>query len=238
MSADSRRLTASLAALAGFVDALGHLSLGGFFVAFMSGNSTLLGIGAATVAYSRIGLAAGLVGSFVFGVVFATLAGQVFRARRQSAVLALVAGLLALAWVLQAAGGTEAAGLFMAAAMGAENAVYQAPGRSGIGITYMTGALVRVGLRVAEALTGKEWRPAFQDFLLWAAMIGGALAGALTYRMIGLDGLWAAFAATAGLSVLAWFRGARTTAGQAAASSRHSKVYAAGAGGKPSRLPS
>ncbi len=233
MSQNSRRLMACLAALAGFVDALGHLSLGGFFVAFMSGNSTLLSIGAATVNYSRIGMAAGLVASFVFGVVFGTLVSRVVQARRQSAVLALVAGLLAVAWALQAAGGTAAAGLFMAMAMGAENTVFQTPAQVGVGITYMTGTLVRMGLRLAEALTGEGWDLVWQDFLLWASMIGGALGGALTYRMIGLDGLWAAFAATVGLSVLVWFRGARTTAGRAAASLRHSRIYADGAGGKP-----
>ena len=233
MSTHSRRLMACLAALAGFVDALGHLSLGGFFVAFMSGNSTLLSIGAATADYSRIGLATGLVASFVFGVVFGTLVSRMVQARRQSAVLALVAGLLALAWVLQAAGGTAAAGLFMAVAMGAENTVYQTPEGSGVGITYMTGTLVRVGLRLAEALTGEGWNLAWQDFLLWASMILGALGGALTYKVVGLDGLWAAFAATVGLSVLVWFRGARTTVARAAPSPRHSKVYAGGADGKP-----
>ncbi len=207
MSADSRRLMACLAALAGFVDALGHLSLGGYFVAFMSGNSTLLSIGAATVDTSRIGMAAGLVGSFVFGVTFGTLVSRMFQARRQCAVLGLVASLLALAWALQAAGGVAAAGLFMAVAMGAENTVYQTPGGSGVGITYMTGTLVRVGLRVAEALTGERWSLAWQDLLLWGAMIVGALTGALTYQLAGLNGLWAAVAATAGLGVLLWFRG-------------------------------
>jgi len=34
----------ALAALAGFVDALGFLGLGGFFVSFMSGNTTRFGV--------------------------------------------------------------------------------------------------------------------------------------------------------------------------------------------------
>ena len=41
-----RTMTIVLSALAGFVDALGYLALGGFYVAFMSGNSTILGIAA------------------------------------------------------------------------------------------------------------------------------------------------------------------------------------------------
>lgn len=41
----TQALAAALAALAGYVDASGFLSTGGYFVSFMSGNSTRLGIG-------------------------------------------------------------------------------------------------------------------------------------------------------------------------------------------------
>src|SRR3546814_19780604 len=37
-----------LAVLAGFVDAIAYISLGGFFASFMSGNTTRLGVGLAT----------------------------------------------------------------------------------------------------------------------------------------------------------------------------------------------
>ena len=36
-------LAAGLSGVAGYVDAIGFLKLGGFFVSFMSGNSTRLG---------------------------------------------------------------------------------------------------------------------------------------------------------------------------------------------------
>ena len=42
-----------LAALAGFVDALAYISLGGFFASFMSGNTTRLGVGLATARFAR-----------------------------------------------------------------------------------------------------------------------------------------------------------------------------------------
>lgn len=41
-------LAIALAALAGYVDAIGFLRLGGFFVSFMSGNSTRLAVGIAS----------------------------------------------------------------------------------------------------------------------------------------------------------------------------------------------
>ena len=48
-------LAASLSAIAGYVDAIGFLKLGGFFVSFMSGNSTRLGVGAATGHWETVG---------------------------------------------------------------------------------------------------------------------------------------------------------------------------------------
>ncbi|MET0229353.1 MAG: DUF1275 family protein, partial [Rhodanobacteraceae bacterium] len=44
-----RAVAAALSWNAGYVDAVGYLSLGGFFVSFMSGNSTQLGVGIAQV---------------------------------------------------------------------------------------------------------------------------------------------------------------------------------------------
>ena len=44
---DSRRnvaLACALSALAGYVDGIGYLHLGGLFVSFMSGNSTRMGV--------------------------------------------------------------------------------------------------------------------------------------------------------------------------------------------------
>lgn len=63
----TRFLAAGLSALAGFVDALGFMQLGGFFVSFMSGNSTRLGVGLAS-ASSAAAVAGGLILTFVLGV--------------------------------------------------------------------------------------------------------------------------------------------------------------------------
>ncbi len=98
-----RILAACLAALAGYVDALGFLQLGGFFVSFMSGNSTRLGVGAAQASASAL-VAASLIGTFVLGVILGSLTGQAAGMRRRPVVLGLVALLLAMAAGLHMAG--------------------------------------------------------------------------------------------------------------------------------------
>jgi len=83
--------------------------------------------------------------------------------------------------------------------MGLENAVFQIRGGAGLGLTYVTGALVKVGRQVAAALTGGArwgWVP---NLLLWAAMVMGSLCGALAYYWINLAAIW--FAAGAALAL-------------------------------------
>src|ERR1700743_1499703 len=91
-----RAFAVSLAVLAGYVDSLGFLKLNGFFVSFMSGNSTRLGVG---VAHGPAGaaIAGTLIASFVAGVVLGTLTGHFCQTRRGPAVLFLVAVFLAIA---------------------------------------------------------------------------------------------------------------------------------------------
>ncbi len=58
-----RLFAAGLSALAGFVDAIGFIKLGGYFVSFMSGNSTRLAVALAKA--SRPSLR-GLIAAFVW----------------------------------------------------------------------------------------------------------------------------------------------------------------------------
>ena len=196
-----RTLAAGLSALAGYVDAIGFIKLGGFFVSFMSGNSTQLGVGLAHGSH-HAAVAAGLIGSFVIGVVAGSLTGHVAKAYRQSAVLGLVSVLLALAASLNLAGATSLAVAAMAAAMGAENAVFEHDGEVRIGLTYMTGTLVKLGQRLSAALLGGDrlaWAP---YLLLWLGLVLGACAGAAIYPYLGLNGLWIAAVVAATLAML------------------------------------
>jgi len=80
--------------------------------------------------------------------------------------------------------------------------VFQIAGGAGLGLTYVTGALIKVGQLAAEALTGGArwgWVP---NLLLWAALVAGSLCGALAYHWINLAAIWFAAAAALALSAI------------------------------------
>lgn len=194
-------LAAALSGVAGYVDAIGFLKLGGFFVSFMSGNSTRLGVGIATGHLSAAVTALSLIALFVGGVVLGALAARLAGEERRAVVMAFEALLLAAAAALIMAGFDSAGVAAMVLAMGAENAVFQRNGDVGVGLTYMTGALVKAGQRIAAALTGGDrwaWVP---YALLWAGLtLGGAL-GAAAYLKFGILALWGAAAIVATLAL-------------------------------------
>lgn len=192
-----------LAALAGFVDAIGFLQLGGFFVSFMSGNMTRLGVGLATD-NGQARLAAHLVLSFVGGAMGATLIAHATPRWRKPAVLGAVTLLLLAAVSAHYLAMDHAALLLIAGAMGAENGVFQREGEVSIGLTYMTGTIVRFSQRVALACVGGDrwgWVP---HLLLWGSFLTGVIGGARAYLSLGLDALWIAIIASAGLTVTLW----------------------------------
>ena len=193
-------LAACLSALAGFVDAIGFIELGGYFVSFMSGNSTRLAVGLMGGS-GKAALAGGLIATFVGGVVAGSLVGKLAGARRRPAVLVLVAALLTVA-AAASMNGAPALGIgAMVLAMGAENAVFEREDEVHIGLTYMTGTLVKLGQRLTTAMLGGDrlgWLP---YFLLWFGLVAGASIGALAYAQLGLGSLYIA-AVAAGISAI------------------------------------
>ncbi|MEP6785698.1 MAG: DUF1275 family protein [Sphingomonadales bacterium] len=185
----TRGLAAILAAVAGYVDATGFLASKGFFVSFMSGNSTRLAVGAVDhVADAAAALA--LIAIFVIGVIVGSLVGRRAGRHHRSSVIALVAVALAGAALLGIDGQLLSALGLTAFAMGAENAIFETDGEVQIGLTYMTGTLVKLGQRVATALSGGD-RWAWVPYgLLWLGLVGGAVIGATLFPMFGLAGLW------------------------------------------------
>jgi uncharacterized membrane protein YoaK (UPF0700 family) len=205
-------LACALSALAGYVDGIGFLQLGGLFVSFMSGNSTRLGVSLAEGHWSNVIEALGLIALFVTGAACGSLIVLGRGANRQPWVLLVEAALLAVAALCYTWGLSNAAIAAMVLAMGLENAVFQIEGGAGLGLTYITGALVKVGQLLATALTGGArwaWLP---NLLLWAALVAGAACGAMAYHWINLAGIWFAAALALALSgiVAAATRSARS----------------------------
>lgn len=197
-----RLLAIGLSALAGYVDAIGFLATGGFFVSFMSGNSTRLGVGIAELS-ANAAVAAMLIGSFLVGVIAGSLVGRWAGRPHRVVVPILLAALLAGAALLGDCRQLWPAAILMAMAMGVENIFFAEGTEVRVGVTYMTGRLVKIGQLIAAALAGGErwgWLP---HVLLWSGLIGGGAAGAVAFIAIGSDALWIAAAAAIGIALVA-----------------------------------
>jgi uncharacterized membrane protein YoaK (UPF0700 family) len=208
---DSRRnllLACALSALAGYVDGIGFLHLGGLFVSFMSGNSTRMGVSLAAGDWSAAGEALILIALFVLGAACGSLIVLGRGQHSQSRLLLAEALLLAAAALLYAFGLARLATAAIVLAMGLENAVFQIEGGAGLGLTYVTGALVKAGQLIATALTGGGRWGWVSNLLLWAALVTGSALGAFAYHWINLAAVWFAAALALILS------GAVTVAGR------------------------
>jgi uncharacterized membrane protein YoaK (UPF0700 family) len=201
-SSDQLTLAVLVAAIAGMVDVVAFVALGGFFASFMSGNSTRLAI-SATANWFDLQLAASLIAAFIVGVTLTTVLRHRHPARAQAVTLTLVAGLLAIA-ALFADFDTVWPMLLLAAAMGGVNLLFEEEGGVRVGLTYMSGTLVRLGQALAGLLTGRRTADWHGPLLLWGAFIGGGLTGVGLYARFGLPTLWVPAALAAALSVLAW----------------------------------
>lgn len=188
-----RTFAMALAGMAGFVDSVGFLSAQGYFVSFMSGNTTRLGVALGTSPADAL-VPALLILGFVAGVTGGALISERAGSFRKPAVLALVTTLLAAASLARLA---DHGALMMAAlvlAMGALNNTFQRDGEVTVGLTYMTGALVKLGLGLARRLSGKRdgiWASWAQ---LWTGLLAGAVLGAFLQDRLPLGCLWIASA--------------------------------------------
>jgi uncharacterized membrane protein YoaK (UPF0700 family) len=192
------------AALAGMVDAIGFLSSGGFFLSFMSGNSTRLSVGLAESA-PYVGMVALLLLSFVLGVTSGSLIGRhniLPAGKRQSLILVIIAVLLFAAPLFADAGLLLPALCLAAFCMGAENTLFEREGSVSFGLTYMTGALVKIGQGIATMFSGGARLTWLPYLILWLGLVSGAAIGAVLFGLIGIKSLW--LPAAISLMIAAW----------------------------------
>jgi len=202
---DTRRniaLACALSALAGYVDAIGFLHLGGLYVSFMSGNSTRMGVELAQGQWVAAAASLGLIVLFVIGAAAGSLIVLGHGVHRQPWVLLAEAALLAAGALAYAFGLPNAAVAAIVLAMGLENAVFQIKGGAGLGLTYVTGALVKVGQLAAAALKGGARWGWVSNLLLWAALVAGSVCGGFAYLWINLAAIWFAAGSALALSAI------------------------------------
>jgi uncharacterized membrane protein YoaK (UPF0700 family) len=141
--------------------------------------------------------------AFLCGVMIATMLSVRFPARRKTVVMTTVTALLALTALLAGITDRRFPLVLLPIAMGAENGVFNREGEVAIGLTYMTGTLVRIGQRLTGALLGSA--PAFgwmRHLLLWLGFVVGVLIGGRVHVAFGDTALWAASAAAGVLTLL------------------------------------
>lgn len=210
-------LACGITASAGFVDGLGFIHLGGYFVSFMSGNSTRAGADLAEGDLLGWGKAIGLVAAFVFGVIVASLLtsrrkatpapSAPARMSPQLHAIWLSVGILTLAAACGSIPGAEpAVAPLIAASMGAVNSTFTRGGEVSVGLTYMTGALVKAGQLFAARLRGEPETGWLRFAALWVAIALGSIAGAVSDLIAGLAALWAAVLLLGGCAGLVWWR--------------------------------
>lgn len=188
----SQKMAIALALLAGFIDALGYLSLGGVFVSFMSGNSTrfAVGISDGTALYTAL-IPLGIIALFVVGVMIGRAIRHFSSKKPSTAILAFMSVMLISAGLLHGANVTTYAIILMTLTMGAANNIFFRGGEVSVGVTYMTGTLVKFGQRLAGRLLGEQDHNWLPYLLLWIGLVTGAILGAVGYLLYGLDILWA-----------------------------------------------
>lgn len=178
----------ALSLIAGFVDAVGWITFGGVFLAFMSGNTTRMGVEAmrgdgAAALQAGLPILAFLAGA-VLGAILRRHAGLAALLATEAALLATAAALIA------SAGPWQGGGMPLAVAMGAQNLARQQAGPAVLGGTFITGTLVGLG----QALADRAWAAAVAQASGWLALLAGILAGAAAMAVAGASPALAAAA--------------------------------------------
>lgn len=181
-----------LTALAGFVDALGFIRLGGLYTSLMSGNTTQLAVSLGHGEPWGALLPALLIGAFLVGAVSGGALSVLAPPRWVTpAVLAFEAAAIAaaLATALEDAH-VGMASLFLALAMGVQNAVLSHVQGFRAGTTFITGALFSAGQKAALAIAGRGPRLGWVgDASVWLALLAGAVAGTYAHGHFGIAAL-------------------------------------------------
>lgn len=196
-SRTERALAAAYAFVAGFVDSVGFVFLGGVFLSFMSGNTTRAATSLVDGDWDLAVLASTCLVLFLVGVMQGALVRRLAKQRIPLSYIRDVVVLntdvmFVLASALVVTGHSEIGILFVSLGIGSMNSIFERDGEVAIPLTYMTGTLVKMGQRFVDALFGGSHRIWISHLLMWASLTAGAVTGALTYASIGIHAIVAA----------------------------------------------
>jgi len=213
-----RRVAFLLGGCAGFLDAVGYLTVG-IFIANMTGNTVLLGIFAGHAQWGLAGRASLVLAAFFAGAMVATAVLR--RWRRLAGVMAAEAVLLLLAvaaWGVVRArpphtlpeSGAFLVIALLGGAMGMQSAAVRRVGEQPLATTFITGNMTSLAVHVTGLLTagagggsGHASTPP-QGMSVLAAVWGSYLAGAIAGGAGDASwGFWCVVAPAAVLVVLA-----------------------------------
>lgn len=184
-------LAVALTVLAGFVDSVGFLYLGGVFLSFMSGNTTRFATAAVEGDGNLAVLAGSCIGLFLSGVILGAVVNRLSRrrwdiTRAREAVMVTVTALFGLSALLVALDAERAAMLVLSVGIGSLNSVFERDGEVAVPLTYMTGTLVKMGQRLVDAFFGGEHIRWISHLLLWIGLAAGAVGGAVVFDALGI----------------------------------------------------
>lgn len=184
-------LAIALTLLAGFVDSIGFLYLGGVFLSFMSGNTTRFTTAAVEGDHHLAMLAGTCLVMFVFGVIVGALVNRLATrrwdiTRAREAVMCTVALLFCVSSLLVALDAERAATLVLSVAIGTVNSVFERGGEVAVPLTYTTGTLVKMGQRFVDAFFGGDHFKWISNLLLWFGLACGSMGGAAVFGKLGI----------------------------------------------------
>lgn len=175
-----------LTAIAGYVDAIGYVELGGLFASFMSGASVSLGVGTSECHWGAVFQGILLIAAFLCGAIAATVVSGTAGLWALPMVLLLEGAFLAGAAAMAMAEWPASIAIFpVVAAMGVQNTALRPVNGVRLGVTFITGTLVSLGQGLGNALLRRNpwgWGP---HALVWFAFCVGAATGAALYFMFG-----------------------------------------------------
>ena len=165
----------------------------------MSGNSTQFGMALAHGDHHVVEWAGAVIACFVVGAFIGSLVYASGRSFRIQLVLACELVCFLTAWKFNAAFGTNVVLLFVALAMGMQNAIHEAVAGAATGKSFITGALFGTGDALARACLGKtHFAEAGANAFSWLAFVTGVTIGTFA---VGSLGVASAILAAAGIVV-------------------------------------